>query len=68
MQWGPSAPLVISVLNPVAQAFDALGLGTMVAAEERAVLLEAVPDDADAAMVASRRQRVDGAFKAVERM
>ncbi len=38
----------------------------MVAAEEGAVLLEPVADDADAAMVAARGERVDGAFEAVE--
>jgi len=38
----------------------------MLAAKEGAVLLEAVPDDADAAVLAGRRQRVDRAFEAVE--
>ena len=66
MQWGPSAPLVISMLNPVAQTLDAFGLGAVIAAEKRAVLLDAVSDDADAAMLAGRRQRVDSAFKTVE--
>jgi hypothetical protein len=38
----------------------------MVAAEERAVLLEPVADDPDAAMVAARGERMDGALEAVE--
>src|SRR5262249_54408418 len=40
----------------------------MLAAEEGAVLLEAVSDDADAAVRAGRRQRMDRAFEAVEGM
>lgn len=38
----------------------------MLAAEEGALLLEAVTDDTDAAMRAGRRQRMDRAFEAVE--
>src|SRR5215472_8312252 len=38
----------------------------MLAAEEGAVLLQAVTDDADAAVLAGRRQRMDRAFEAVE--
>ena len=40
----------------------------MLAAEKGARLLQAVPDDASAAMIAGRRERVYGAFEAVERM
>src|SRR3979411_538278 len=40
----------------------------MLAAEERAVLLEPVTDDADAAVLAGRRQRMDCAFEAVKRV
>jgi hypothetical protein len=38
----------------------------MLAAEEGAILLEPVADDADAAILACRRQRMNGAFEAVE--
>src|SRR5262245_8955469 len=38
----------------------------MLAAEEGAVLLESVADDADAAVLAGRRQRMDRALEAVE--
>jgi hypothetical protein len=54
--------------EPVAQADDAGHLGAMLTAEERAVLLEPVADDADAAILAGRRQRMDRAFEAVEGM
>ena len=40
----------------------------MLAAEESARFFEPVTDNADAAMRASRRQRVDRAFEAVEDM
>jgi hypothetical protein len=53
--------------DPVAQTAYANGLRAMLAAEEGAVLLEAVPDDADAAVLAGRRQRMDRAFETVER-
>src|SRR5262249_28038094 len=52
--------------DPIAQTGDANGLRAMLAAEECAVLLEAVPDDADAAVLAGRRQRMDRALEAVE--
>src|ERR1700754_3385289 len=50
----------------VAKSGDANHLGAMLAAEEGAVLFEAVTDDADAAVLAGWRQRVDRAFEAVE--
>src|SRR5260370_20231776 len=40
----------------------------MLAAEEGALLLEPVADDAGAAILAFRRQRMNGAFEAVEGM
>src|SRR5215475_3159963 len=52
--------------DAIAQAGCANGLGAMLAAEEGAVLLEPVADDADAAVLAGRRQRVDRAFETVE--
>src|SRR5262249_47806910 len=48
--------------DPIAQTGDANGLRAMLAAEEGAVLLETVPNDADAAVFAGRRQRMDRAF------
>src|SRR6516225_7859105 len=50
----------------IAQAGDANGFRAMFAAEEGAVLLEAVPDDADATVLAGWRQRMDRALEAVE--
>jgi hypothetical protein len=38
----------------------------MIAAEERALLLEPVPDDMNAAVVAVRREHIDSALEAVE--
>src|SRR5215831_20368444 len=52
--------------DAIAQAGYANGLGAMLAAEEGAVLLESVADDADAAVLAGRRQRMDRALEAVE--
>src|SRR5262245_18582421 len=52
--------------DAIAQAGYANGLGAVLAAEEGAVLLEPVADDADAAVLAGRRQRMDRAFEAVE--
>src|SRR5262245_23950317 len=52
--------------DAVAQAGDASHLRAMLAAEEGAVLLQPVADDADAAVLAGRRQRVDRAFETVE--
>src|SRR5262249_24465380 len=52
--------------DAIAQAGYANGLGAMLAAKEGTVLLEPVADDADAAVLAGRRQRVDRAFEAVE--
>src|SRR5712692_2038460 len=43
-------------------------LGAMGAAEDAALLLHAVPDDAAAAMGAHRRKGLDGALEAVERV
>jgi hypothetical protein len=55
-----------ALTHSVAQALDAFFLGAVVTAIERAVLFQAVADDADAAMIAGRRQRMDGAFEAVD--
>src|SRR5262249_53694903 len=52
--------------DAVAQAGYANGLGAMLAAKEGAVLFESVADDADAAVLAGRRQRMDRALEAVE--
>src|SRR5215510_2275271 len=52
--------------DAIGQAGDANGLGAMLAAKEGAVLLEPVADDADAAVLACRRQRMDRAFETVE--
>src|SRR5207302_9333473 len=52
--------------DPITQPFHALLLGTVLAAEEGAFLLEPVPDDADAAMGTGRRQRVDRALERIE--
>jgi hypothetical protein len=52
--------------DAIAQAGDADHLGAMLAAEECAVLFQPVADDADAAVLARRRQRVDRAFETVE--
>src|SRR5262245_50554380 len=51
---------------PVAQARHARVLGALDAAEDGAVLLDAVADDAAAAMSALRRQRVNGALERIE--
>ena len=40
----------------------------MIAAEKDARLLQAMPEDAGAAMIAGRRERMDGTFEAVKRM
>src|SRR5262249_55581694 len=52
--------------DAIAQAGYANGLGAVLAAKEGAVPLESVADDADAAVLAGRRQRVDRAFETVE--
>src|SRR6266511_5201059 len=52
----------------VAQADHAFDLGAMLAAEERAFLFEPVTEDMNAAIVASRSQRMDRALEAVEGM
>jgi hypothetical protein len=52
--------------DAIAQAGHADHLGAVLAAEEGALLLEPVAHDADAAMLACRRQRMNGAFEAVE--
>jgi RNase P/RNase MRP subunit POP5 len=54
------------VADAVAQARHAGLLGAMLAAEEGPLLLQSVADDADAAILACRRQRMNGAFEAVE--
>jgi hypothetical protein len=50
----------------VAEAFVALMLGAMHAAEDGVTMLHAMTDDAAAAMRADRREGGDGAFEAVE--
>jgi hypothetical protein len=52
--------------DAVAQPGDAGALRAMLAAEEGALLLEPVAENADATLVADRRQRMNGAFEAVE--
>src|SRR5262249_11735877 len=54
--------------DTVAQSGDAGSLGAVLAAEESPFLLEAVAHDADAAILAFRRQRMDRTFEAVEGM
>jgi hypothetical protein len=55
-------------LGAVLQLSDALLASTMGAAIHRAVCLDAVTDDAAATVCARRGKRLDGAFKAIERM
>src|SRR5918999_6190497 len=52
--------------HPVPGALDTGRLGTVRAAVHGAVRLDAVPDDLAAAVVAGRRDRMDGALEAVE--
>jgi hypothetical protein len=49
----------------IPQSLDPLLLRAMVAAVELTLVLKPVPDDADAAMLAHRSQRMDCAFEAV---
>src|SRR5437764_13447381 len=51
--------------DAVAQPSDAGALRAMLAAEEGALLLEPAAENADAALVAGRCQRVNGAFETV---
>ena len=51
---------------PIAETLDAFLLGAMDAAEDGAVVLDPMPDDAAAAMRAGGRERLDRAFEAVE--
>src|SRR5947208_14939032 len=51
--------------HAVAQPSDASALRAMLAAEEGALLLEPVAENADAALVAGWCQRVNGAFETV---
>src|SRR5258707_15806985 len=62
------AALLRPCSHPITEAFDPFALGAVLAAVKRTRLLQAVPDDARSAMIAGRRERVDGAFEAVERM
>jgi hypothetical protein len=55
-------------LCAVLQLSDALLASTMGAAIDRAVCLDAVADDAAATVCARRGKRLDGAFKAIERV
>ncbi|MCK1713077.1 MULTISPECIES: hypothetical protein [unclassified Bradyrhizobium] len=55
-------------LDSITQAFDTLALGAMLATEKGTRLLQAVSDDTDSTMIAGRRERVNGAFEAIERM
>src|SRR5688572_21642094 len=61
-----AAPPFPFASGAVVQAADARLRGAVRAAEEGAGVLAAVADDAAAAVRAGRRQRVDGAFEAVE--
>src|SRR5688572_24462592 len=54
--------------DTVVQTSDARALRTVLAAVEVAARLHAVPDDAHTAGIAARRQRLDRALEAVERM
>src|SRR5690242_19488383 len=55
-------------VHPVLQTLDAFAFGAVIAAEERAAFLEAVAEDAAAAVLAARRQRLDRTLEAVERV
>lgn len=63
----PAQPLALR-MHAVAQTLHAGALGAMVATEEGTVLLQSVADNAHAAHLAGGRQRLDGAFEAVEGM
>src|SRR5690606_26750829 len=63
---GSPRPGPSGALGPVAQVLYALLLRAVRAAEDAAVRLDAVADDAAAAMGACRRQRVYGALETVE--
>jgi hypothetical protein len=65
---GHSPSLLRFALCAVLQLRDPLLAGTMGAAIHRAVCLDAVTDDAAATVCARRGQRLDGAFKAIERV
>ena len=51
---------------PIAKTLDAFLLGAMDTAEDSAVVLDPMPDDAAAAMRAGGRESLDSAFEAVE--
>jgi hypothetical protein len=53
-------------LDPIAQTLHAFCFGAVVAAEKPAVILQAVADDLDAAMVTRWRKYMNGAFETVE--
>jgi hypothetical protein len=58
----------VSRMHAIAQSRDARAFRAVVAAEERAVLLEPMTHDADAADLAGRGKRMDRAFETVERV
>jgi hypothetical protein len=58
--------LLVVGSGSVLKAGDALVLGAVGAAEDRAVLLDAVADHLAAAVRAGRGQRVDGTLEGVE--
>ena len=59
-------PATTQTLIPIPQARHAFLLGAMHAAENRSIMLDAMPDDTAAAMRAGRRERLDGTFERVE--
>src|SRR5437588_12770540 len=52
-------------LDSIAETFNAFAFGAMLATKKRAGLLEAMPDDADSAVIAGWRERMNGAFEAI---
>src|SRR6187397_2939040 len=55
-------------LHPILEALDAFLVCAVHAAEDRAAGFDAVADDAAAAVLTHRRERVDRALEAVERV
>ena len=62
------ASLCDAFLDPIAQFGYAFALGAVIAAEHATILLQSMTDDADAAMPARRRERVDRTLETVENM
>ena len=55
-------------LDSIAETFNAFAFGAMLATKKRAGLLEAMPHDADSAMIAGWCERMNGAFEAIKGM